>query len=237
MRVEVRLELRDATRPTYSREIFWDEYKKAPGGMSFDGDQGETKLREKFASVVEDLINQRHEQLRRQITVMLTDMDYGGIEFILDIFGIDNEFMKDQLLYALELYCPLAFNQVLGSNVSLFTLVRHPMAIQIDSQKHAARVWTSAQTSLLVPVILALGVLYVASTILDKHNDRESQERIEFMKLLATRNDLLTTLVMEEVKNSNGMNKEMRDMLINLLKSRPTTSDIRKDDGSSKGKQ
>jgi hypothetical protein len=231
--IEVRLDLIGARRPTYSHELFWDGFRKLDGRDGpdeFPSEESgfwEEQLREEFAPTLQRLLNgpdsEEKASRRPGIEVRFRYLSYGSIKFILELLGVDNDVMKDGLLFALEAFAPLAFNDVLGSNVPLHSTVRNlTMGASMEKREFVTRMQSAMQVSLLVPVLLALGVLYVASNMLMKEHETLSAERSEFVKALISRNESFSNGIVEQAKSSIATAKAMEELQAALIKTRAT---------------
>jgi len=181
MLVIVRLHLKSAQEPTDTRQKFWSEYAKLSGLAAITPEQGEAKIKQTFLQLLSSQINSeiRRSRLRvrsrlrdkltsfiryghlwvthRRITIELIAIQYGSIEFVMNILGLDSETMTEKALDILALYSPVAFNQSLGGTATLTADVDSPITADFDSpisQKRAVAPLAVLGSSLLVPLIL-----------------------------------------------------------------------------------
>jgi len=210
----------------------------------------ERKFRLGFPLALQRLVNQeiadawalRNETGRLpqpEITVRLIAVQYGSIAPILDIIGVQSTDIRDFVLLALSVYSPAAFNEALGSDFGLRASVEVLGDVPTKSnEKNIApllgrssdaigRAWIIANSSLVLPVVLALlvvyylhqGLLQEKKDFLERDKDLRS-ERTENMKAIVDQNKLISASIVDHAKQTVVNEKAMQDALIALLRDR-----------------
>ena len=257
MLVSLRLSLTDAIESTNTSASFWDEYVRlsetSGPGVDRSASAATERIRTRFAERLEMYVNRSLEreieglperlsiaryvatvkrtvaavyQFRRPIGIKLLHIRYGSIELVLSMLGIDNEALKELVLEALTIYAPIAFNDVAGGNAELEASFTNPPATQATT-KQPTKTLALLQASLLVPVVLALAVCYVAFEALKEEMKglrSESQslrlERIEIVKAITEQNVKISGSIVEAAKSAVVQAKELEQLQINLIKLR-----------------
>ncbi|UPJ53144.1 hypothetical protein IVB30_18605 [Bradyrhizobium sp. 200] len=176
------------------------------------------------------------------VVVRVRRIGYGSIEFFLEIFGLTGDAGRQFLLAALAQYAPLAFNETMGTNLQFAAEIalsetggNMPEADAGTAKKtfleKLGAQWLVANTSLLVPVGLALYVCYVAYTSLMHELDglrTESKElrteRDGIVKALVEQNKNISLALIDHAKSSVANTKAIQDLVVELAKSKATGS-------------
>ena len=167
----------------------------------YDGPQGSARSESPFDNVILKFIR----------------FDYNSLEVFLKVLGLDDGSLLPLLCGALEVYAPDAFgNSMPGNGVELVASADfEDSSLTRDCDRAAqrerrgresrpdkngrefvmGRLWGILNGSLIVPVILALVVLYQLSTSLDRERDELGKERL---LLSSERGVLLQNLMQQE---------------------------------------
>lgn len=173
-----------------------------------------------------------------QVSIKFVSHSYGSLKTILDVAGIDSSSLADLVLFCLSSYSPNAFYDAmqlytpLSVGVDVLDSVKPETASAPTASSIAAartnealnRAWLISNTSLVVPVILALGVCYYFLTALN-HEIEASRtqatlaqaERSEIVKALQTQNAKLAELVAAHPANNDNF-KAFTEILLAVAK-------------------
>lgn len=162
------------------------------------------------------------------IKIRLVALQYGSIKPYVDLIGIDNSEIRDFVLMALSIYSPLAFNEALGSNVELSTsvdVVGDVPAKTSPAKKFTDRtgdslnrMWLIANGTLVLPVVLALVVVYYIHVgLLQKEAELSATER-SLVQALVDQNKAVSAALVDEAKQATANGKAMQDAVIGVLK-------------------
>lgn len=178
-----------------------------------------------------------------KIGIRLVAVEYGSIKPILDIIGIENSDIRDFVLMTLSIYAPPAFNLALSSNVH--TVARASVLGNVpagsagttlvgQASDAASRMWMIANGTLILPVVLALLVVYFwQAALLQERNELSKRaetltaERKNVVDALTSQNQGLSSSNLDLAKKAREDGKGMQDALISILKDKvvapPTT--------------
>ncbi|MHC1945979.1 hypothetical protein IF803_16475 [Bradyrhizobium sp. UFLA06-06] len=169
------------------------------------------------------------------IELRLVSLEYGSLKPILDITGIDSAELRDFVLSLLTIYAPLAFREALGGPEVIQVVIPAKVVgedLKVTATQPTGRskgrqaldlAWVIANTSLLVPVGLALVICYYAfSAVNHELESLRAQtaslqaERTEILKTLQIQNTKLSDLLLTHAGNAN---KALSEILIAAAKS------------------
>jgi hypothetical protein len=212
MRVKVKLTLPKPEPPfpeppssELPRSSFWNTYSRLSGvpGTFIEPYAAENIIRSSFAEQLSGLLNRdlsqayserrqasRFMPLRRpppHVEVKLIGLRYASLELFLNILGIDSDFARQTVLSALEFYAPIALNNTVGGTAPLEAEVVYP-GESVPKERDVTKL---LQASLLVPVVLVLGICYVAFTAIGDEWKGLRQER---ETLLADRAKIIASI-------------------------------------------
>jgi hypothetical protein len=171
----------------------------------------------------------RHWLRSPSLRVELLAIRYGSIEFLLGLFGIDNESTKQLAFEMLSFYSPMAFNEVLGGHVDFTAEV---LALETPNAPANGNALTPARlalmsTSLLVPFLMALGVCYVVFNAMTEELKGVRSERMaakaelsDMLKATVDQNAKISASLLEIAKGSAASTKELEDLQLNIIKLR-----------------
>jgi hypothetical protein len=186
----------------------------------------ELLFRKSFPQILEALVN---EEIRRtwdrvggrkkkipEINMRLITVEYSSIKAILDVVGLDNNDIRDFVLTTMEIYSPLAFRQALNTVITVSASVKavgNAWTANWPSNESAppvaergiealGRAWIISNTSLLVPVGLALLICYFVFSAL---THQLQAVRSETAAVQAERTELIKALVAQNAKISDWL--------------------------------
>jgi hypothetical protein len=223
MLVRVRLDFRHPSQTLESNlpTSFWEEYRLR-SGREVSHQEGEFLIHERFSSrlhthVVRAMVAEKSLRAFRDLGIQLVSIEYGSIALLLEVLGIDSALIREAAMAAIAAYSPLAFNESVGGSISMTAEVAgFPLAsgkrevvtsgaVGVDMfPRTSADTWTNrlalASTSLLVPVVLALFICFVAlSAVMDSsrqvHEESENAKnrQLEVLKAQMGQNATLST--------------------------------------------
>jgi hypothetical protein len=153
---------------------------------------------------------------------------YGSLDIILSVLGIDSDSVRDLVLDAIESYAPEALSATVG-------LGRAGPAVQasiieagggaMNNDRTAIRTLMSG--SLLIPVIMALLICYVAfdglvhgMQALKDESGALRAERSDLLKALVDQNVRLSALLMDASKEAAANSKATEALYTQIMKAR-----------------
>lgn len=197
-----------------------------------------------FPSRLEKLINGKfffdegQKLFKRPISIRLLNVEYGSLKAILDVVGVDSSEARELVLTALSAYAPQAFRDAMGMDVNLPTSVV-PLQIGDSSEQSAkssdgvaakgmagvGRAWIIANTSLILPVLLAFAIFYYLFAFYVGQSERLNSElaglraeRAEYMKMLAAQNSKVIEELVKQSVSSAGTAKSTTEILAGIIK-------------------
>jgi hypothetical protein len=208
----------------------------------------EALFRERFPGALERQVNDeirrvwsdRPEARRTQvpkIRIRLLTVEYGSIKSVFDIIGVDNSDLRDFIVLALQIYSPLAFRtaldtavtvmpsvEILGDDPPIRATANVPARRAIESINQA---WIISNTSLLIPVGLAIFICYYVFTSLAHELESVRSEaaavraeRTDIVKALVDQNTKISASIVEHAKSSASSSHATEELLLNLVKAR-----------------
>jgi len=230
MKIKLKLDVpRYGERPEDNpRDAFWERFNR-DSGRGFEPRLFEAQLHREFAQRLEGLLNSDLEarlvrssairavflSRRPPIRVHLLNITYGSIELWLNIFGITNDAVREQVFTALLAFGPMAFNQTLQTDVPLSAQVE--MLRGETPSKSNGVLWALMNGSLLIPIGLSLYVLYVAFNALEAEKNELKKERSELFNALAKQNADLSSAIVTQSGNLAASAKAMQDLQSSLV--------------------
>jgi hypothetical protein len=212
-------------------------------------DNYEQRFEERFPGLLESLVNQEMRQASRsrtfkfgifglpgrKIAIRLVTIEYGSLMAVLDVAGITSSDMREFVLALLTVYSPAAFRQAVSANVSLNAAVQVLGEAQPNENGKSpsnrgvealGRAWLISNTSLLVPVGLALLICYyVFSALTHEVETVRSQaasaqaERAEVLKAIVAQNAKISDLMVAHASSADPNVKALTEVLLTLVKS------------------
>jgi hypothetical protein len=165
------------------RERFWKEYWQLAGQPDENADSGEKLIHKNFTTMLKELLQQGRERSftsklagRGKLDINLITIEYGTIELLLNILGVDSGIMQQMLLAALVAYSPIAFNRSTNTHPSVAMTAEVDLISSPVESAQGMKPLALLGSSLLVPVLLALAVLYFAFSALTEAHKQAHQE-------------------------------------------------------------
>jgi hypothetical protein len=249
MLMRARIELTEAGIKTPTRELFWNEFQRLAGTESssaLSNPQGnERALYQRLPSNLEDYLNGpaaygglrlRSSFARRvrsvfggdRVQVKIKGISYGSLDALLEIVGVSRDTAQDTVLSLLEIYLPVAVNDVFNTTVSMDATVTSVGDATIADAGRAARIQRLITSTLLLPLGLALGVCYLVFFEMRKEMDslkaREDKLITEassmFGKLLE-QNASLSKTILERAQDENKKLKDAANTTAKLGETKP----------------
>lgn len=241
MLVTLRLELVDALNRTDTFDNFWREVLRLSDDEISDRNprRMERAIRDHFGPVLTTLINrdgplEKDRAIakfwprfsRGDIYFRVRYVTYRSLDIVLDVLGTSKDALTSGFLSALEYYAPLAFNDILGTSLDIHATAES-MAPPLETNKKdvlANKVWYLANSTLLLPVGLALYVCYTVFNAMTHEADGLRTERIENMKAIVEQNGKISAVLIEQTKASISILKAFEESRKNVTKDSPSTS-------------
>jgi len=254
MFVEIALELKGAaTSQSEPREKFWQQLRPflpdVHTGAAYSASSMELLVKQKFPERLEAHIRQEvqsaYERINKPaplIAMRLVGIHYGSIKPILEMTGIDGSALRDFVLSMLTIYSPIAFAEVFNAPPIAMSadvrLIQDELRLETSTTSRAdivshsaaagrealSRAWIIGNTSLVVPVLLAMAICYFVFTALNHELEAtRSQaalaqaERVELIKALQAQNAKLAELVAAHPANNDNF-KAFTDILLAVTK-------------------
>jgi hypothetical protein len=200
-------------------------------------DELEQKFVSQFPVLLQKRVNEEvtrtftsHPKLPRAptIAVRLVTFDYASLDTVLDLTGIDNAALRDFVISVLTIYSPPIFREVVDApNVYVradVNVISDDLDIPGDTREVSSglaaptrtsdaldRTWLIANTSLVVPVLLALAICYYFFVALNHELEATraqaalaQSERAEVIKALQAQNAKLAELVAAHPANNDN---------------------------------
>jgi hypothetical protein len=203
----------------------------------------EEQFKFRFAEALERQVNvflpsvaarTRRSKRIEPIRIKLVAVQYGSIKPILDIIGVENSDIQNFVLTALSVYAPLAFNEALHAQVDIEAgvpeILGAPKPVISPTSDVAARAWTIANLTLVVPVALSLIVIYYAySGLLHELEGLRAQatelrlERSDIIKAIVEQNRVLSMSNADQAKQALTNEKAMQEAIITIIKDHTVT--------------
>jgi hypothetical protein len=187
-----------------------------------------------------DLRTQSLEDMR-SLTLTIARIDYHSLEMVLSVLGLSDGALLPAVAAALEIYGPDSFYrafpqrrqpalrasaQVVGVN---FPNVQSTVGTETKTEGALSRIWAIANTSLLVPVLLTLAVLYVAFGAVSDESKELHRERTalqasltDFTKAMLEQDRDLAQTNSRSANDIANVMKELRKVQMDGLKSKPS---------------
>ncbi|SFK31167.1 hypothetical protein [Bradyrhizobium sp. Gha] len=208
-------------------------------------DKYERTFRAAFPKILENLVNeeiakafgsrtedqdQRSRIVLPTIRLRLVTIEYSSIKPILDVIGMENSDLRDFVLLSLNIYAPQAFNMAMNSNVGLRASAsalgdvppvpvepKSPSSLSNRSNDLASRAWMIANASLVVPVLLALLVLYFAFKDVSSEATDLKTERAKIVEAVTDQNKAISNAIVDLSKQAATNSKALQDALIAIF--------------------
>ncbi|MCA6104736.1 hypothetical protein [Bradyrhizobium australafricanum] len=235
------------------RKAFWHRFLIASRDQPFPDDVPaptrpqieafEQRFRVGFPAALQRLINDEVQRAYSRwrvprsadIELRIASLEYGSLKPILDITGIDSVELRDFVLSLLTIYAPLAFREALGEPDVIQVVTPAKVVgedLKVTDTQPTGRskgrqaldlAWGIANTSLLVPVGLALTICYYAFSAVNHELDALriqaaslQSERTEILKTLQAQNTKLSDLLLTHASNAD---KVLSEILVAAAKS------------------
>lgn len=245
MFVKLRLEPIDAyLEDGNPRKIFWDNIREFDAGLAtraardrepreaVSDDEFELRLHLHFGRELGDLLKTRIPQLSsgssfsriipgsssRQFSIEVASISYGSIDFFLNIFGVTTEALQQQVLAALLIFGPAAFQQAVGVKVPLSADVE---TLSDDKKRKGVgswQLWAIANGSLLLPFGLAFYILYVAFAAVTEEKKSLAAERAKTFDAIVEQNTKLSAAIVAQSSGLATSAKSMEELQSSLVR-------------------
>ncbi len=176
----------------------------------------------------------------RRIELQLRTVEYNSIHAIMELIGVDNAELHEFVLTLLAIYAPVAFREALDIDVSMnasVSVIEKPVTTGSTTAAAAGRskqflnqAWFIANTSLVLPVALALGVCYFAFLAMTQETERlKSQSNVlgtqnaDLLKAVVDQNVKLSALLVEQSNKSETTAKALQELLVGMVKKNDPT--------------
>lgn len=244
MLVRLRLEIDGVAQPTNSRRSFWFTFRNvAEGEITSNPTLAENLVRRELPSQLERHFNGyddlSEDSARRwwssklrfpreqKIRFRIRRVSYGSMNFLFEVFGISNADIQHEILDELQVFAPIAFNEIFNTSVELSASVTEVKESAGLVPTVANKMWLLINTTLLVPFLIAFGICFVAfnalvqqieSVRLDGQHLRN--ERIEIVKALVEQNAKISAAILEFSKSNLALTKATTDLQTQQIKSK-----------------
>lgn len=215
-----------------------------------EADEYERRFAVAFPAELQRLVNTQLEyrQERRRLSpdqpqrieLQLRTVEYNSIHAIMELIGIDNAEMHEFVLTLLGIYAPAAFREALDIDVSMgasVSVIEKPTASGSSTSPAAGRskqflnqAWFIANTSLVLPIALALGVCYFAFLAMTGETKRlKSQstalaaQNADLLKAVVDQNVKISALLVEQSNKSETTVKALQELLVGIVKTNGPT--------------
>jgi hypothetical protein len=206
------------------RERFWKEYWQLAGKIDETANSGEKLIREKFANNIKRLVQEGHDpppEWAKKLEVRFVTIEYGSAEPILSILGVDSGIIQQTLVAALVRYSPMAFNESTDSSVAMTADVDLISLPAESARERGIKPLALLSSSLLVPVLLALVVLYFAFSALTEAQKQAHQENenakdraLKLVEAQMEQNTRLSGSLAQTASSAMTLLKELHHQLI-----------------------
>jgi hypothetical protein len=190
----------------------------------------------------------------KYLTLTVARIDYGSLHVLLDVFGLDNESLLPLVAAALEVYAPQAMNNAMpGRSVPMAAIAAaedggpplmpttssanlpvtpdDSVALTSAKERAAQRLWQIVNSTLLVPVILALAVLYIFGTMFAeavKHSQADGralqQQSADLIKVISEQNATLARTLTQVSGDISRVMKDVQQQQIESVKAKPPST-------------
>ncbi len=233
---------------TNTREKFWSAFFRSKPSDAKTPEYWELLLKNKFAPALETRMNAAYSSpgsginaLRRlqalayaggvtqPFQIELVEIRYGSVDLLLNILGVDQKTLAEGFLNLLAFYSPLVFNEVLQTDVPMTARIEMNAPLPL-SPNNTSKPWALMQTSLLVPVLLALGVTYFAFEgmrdrlkAIDEERNALRQEHTKLLTAVVDQNGKLASAVLARVADAKSRDDFQQSIMKQVL-SRPSSA-------------
>lgn len=239
-----------AKQRTYS--VKESDLRELSSEQKQEADRLEREFGERFPYLLERRINTEvgrtfaaHPRRRRAPTIAVTliSIEYHSLHTLLELSGIDNAALRDFVISVLNIYSPPIFREIVDAQPDVrinanATVVADDLEIVGNSNSARAgaevaskatealdRAWWISNTSLVVPVLLALAIFYYAfNALLHEMEAARTQaalaqtERAGLINALQAQNAKLAELVAAHPANNDNF-RAFADILLAVVKS------------------
>jgi len=178
----------------------------------------EFRIRERFAPQLAAYLNRESSPRlgsRGPIRLELKAISYGSIKLVLDALNVKDEDLRDGVLALIELFAPIAFNDIFQSDLAIESSVARPVVSTPTSSflpkqfsfPFSRGQWVFANLVLLVPVLLSLYVCYVAfNAVAHEMEGLRGEaaslrgERSELVRLLVDLQGKVSVVILDRLK-------------------------------------
>jgi hypothetical protein len=156
--------------------------------------------------------------LRKRLQIIVSKIEYNSLDILLDLIGIDQKDMYDIAFSLIEMHTPAALNEAIGNNrVNLtYDFVRLDDVhedLNGEPAGNLSRFWKNANGALLLPVLLALVVLYMAFLAETEFLKDLRTEQRAYAERAIKENDTIYRLLLDIIKSS----REHEEALANVV--------------------
>jgi hypothetical protein len=257
MRILIRVDFGakvEKVRATWGhRELFWSTYNS----LSFSGghdepteDEVRTKekqirrefpwiLRRKllatFAGESELKLTRKMKLigLRKAFQVIVSKIEYNSLDILLDVLGIDHEDMCDIVFSLIEMHTPAALNEAIGNTRVNFT---HDFVRLDDVHEdfgnqpsgNLSKFWKAVNGASLLPLVLALAVLYMAFVAETEYLRDLRAEKTAYAERAIKENDTIYRLLLDIIKSSRQHEETLANIISESLSAKSPRSKNKK---------
>jgi hypothetical protein len=233
-----------------SKRLGRDDSEHSEGNPRL-ADQYEKDFGASFPKILENLVNEeiaktfgsrtgkgdrKRKVVLPTIKIRLVTIQYGSIQPILDVIGIENIDLRDFVLLSLSIYAPQALNVAMGSNVGLRASASvlgdvpsiqsqsNNLSLSSRSNDLASRAWMIANGSLVVPVLLSLALMYFALKEVSLQATDLKTERTKIVEAVTDQNKTISNAIVDLSKQAATNSKSMQDALIAILQDKTNST-------------
>jgi hypothetical protein len=178
------------------------------------------RLLSEFAGESESPLSKKVKQigLRKSLQIIASKIEYKSLDIVLEVLGVDYKDMYDVVFSLIEMHTPSALNEAIGNKDVNFTydFVRlDPVHEDLGNERTGklSKFWKIADGALLLPVLLALGVLYLAFVAETEYLRDLRAEKRAYAERAIKENEEIYRLLLDVVKSS----REHEEALMKLI--------------------
>jgi hypothetical protein len=171
-----------------------------------------------------------------QVKIRLASLRHGSLRAILDVIGITDSDLRSFVLMTLEMYSPIAFEEVMGFGVPVVARARvigdePPISAPVSSGAASVLLNNSALlrslTSFLIPIALVFVICFFVFNALTHELSALKveaaavrTERTEILKAVVDQNKSISASLTENSKAAMASTKALEELLVSLITKR-----------------